>query len=66
MVVLRKDVTSGEIVATPRFPTRPPPPPTLDVAFLSWRANIFLIWLFFTKKFVIPLFAVMCFRFFVS
>ena len=63
VVVLRKDVTSGEIVTTPRFP-RPPPPLTVAAAFLSWRANILPIWFFFCYKFLdvwFPFCAVMYF-----
>ena len=47
------EVTSGEIVTTPRFLRAPPP--TAAAAFLSWRANIFMIWLFFAANFYVGL-----------
>ena len=53
-------MTSGEIVTTPRFARAPPP--TAAAAFLSWRANIFMIWLFFAANFnVFDSLFVLCF-----
>ena len=45
--VWRKEVTSGEIVTTPRFPRAQP-----LAAFLSWRTNIFVFWFYFALKFL--------------
>ena len=49
VLVWRKDVTSGEIVTTPRFPRAQP---LAAAAFLSWRTNIFMFWICFALKFL--------------